>query len=97
MTPPGSKIIKELNDYFELAEIAQREERFEEAKVLYKKIIEEEKRIREQAEDYARNRFEREKKLKSYDELAWIYYKEGRVVEARKLWEEMADEKREEM
>ncbi|MCK4462718.1 MAG: hypothetical protein KAU58_00210, partial [Candidatus Omnitrophica bacterium] len=89
---PDSEVMKELYKYFYLAQIAYEEGRLKEAKELYGKIQEAGKRVYEEALEYVRNRVELEKRLKSYDELAGIYHKEGRFLEAKELWQKIITE-----
>jgi len=51
----------------------------------------------EEAEEYVRGRVELEKRLKNYDELAKIYYKEDRLTEAKELWQKIIKEADEEV
>jgi hypothetical protein len=86
---PESPIMQELCNCFYLAEIAQKEGRLEEAKKCYKRIAQTGKMMYNEADEYVRGRIELEKKLKQYDQLAKAYYKEGRLEEAKELWEKV--------
>jgi len=92
IAPSGSKTLVELNDCLLRAETEEEKGNLEESKALYEKIIKEIGRIREEAKKRVRNRVEWENKLKSYDELATIYYKEGKLTEAKELWQRVTDE-----
>jgi len=86
---PGSQIIKELNNDLERAKLAEKEGNLEEAKAFYEKIMEKTSKIYKETEDRVKDRIEWEKSLKSYDELAAIYYKEGKLIEAKELWQKI--------
>ncbi len=45
-----------------------------------------------EAEEYVRARIELEKKLKEYNTLALVYHKEGKLEEAKALWEKILEE-----
>ncbi len=89
---PDSEIMKGLYNYFKLAKLARDEGNLEEAKELYKKIQETGEMMYDQAEECVRSRIELEKKLKSYNKLARIYYKEGKLIEAKELWQKIITE-----
>lgn len=89
---PDSAIMKELYNYFSLAQAAHKEGRLKETRELYASIRGTGKRMFEEAVEYVRGRVELEKKLKSYGELGRIYYKEGRLVEAKSLWQKIIAE-----
>lgn len=89
---PDSALMKELNNWFYLAQVASDEGRLKQAKELYEKIREAGKKMYEEAEEYIRGRVQLEEKLKSYNELAKIYYKEGRLVEAKEFWQRIITE-----
>jgi tetratricopeptide (TPR) repeat protein len=46
----------------------------------------------QEAEVYVRNRIELEKALKENDRLARLYYKEGKLEEAKALWQKIIKE-----
>ena len=45
-----------------------------------------------QAEDYVRSSETQQEELRENDKLARVYYKEGRVEEARQLWQKVAQD-----
>ena len=92
IAPSGSKTLVELNDCLLHAETEEEKGNLEEAKALYKKVEEETDKIQKETESSVKDRVEWEKRLKSYDELAAIYYKDGKLVEAKKLWQKIIDE-----
>ncbi|MFH0771203.1 MAG: hypothetical protein V1933_01110 [Candidatus Omnitrophota bacterium] len=87
-----NKTAQELRHYYCMAEIARQEGRFETAKKYYAKVIEIGDKIKREAEDYVRNCVELEKTLARDDELAKTYYREGRLQEAKQLWEKIIKE-----
>ena len=93
---PDSKITQELYNYFYLARAAYDKGNLKEARDFYSRIVETGEKMYEEAVEYVRGRVKLENKLKNYDELAKIYYKEGKLLEAKKLWENIIKESSEE-
>ncbi|MDP8260700.1 MAG: hypothetical protein P9L96_06890 [Candidatus Gygaella obscura] len=84
-----SELMRELYKYFQLAEIAYSEMRLEDARQLYTEIQDKAGKMYAEANHYIRKRVEIENRIKDYDSLAQIYYKEGRLLEARELWQKI--------
>ncbi|GAG08647.1 unnamed protein product, partial [marine sediment metagenome] len=82
---PDNEIAKELYNYRYLARAAYSEGRLEEARELCVKLIDRGEAMHLETVQYVRDRVELEKRLKSYKELAKIYYKERRLIEAKEL------------
>ena len=89
---PGSKIMQELYKYFYLAEKLQAEGKLKESAELYEKILQIGNIMYQEAEVYVRDRIELEKSIQEKNRLALAYYKEGKLQEAKALWERILKE-----
>jgi len=87
-----SPIMQELYKYFYLAENLRAEGRLKESEALFKKILQIGNIMYQEAEVYVRNRIELEKSIKENNRLALAYYKEGKLQEAKALWEKLLKE-----
>lgn len=92
LAKPDSLIMQELYKYFYLAENLHAQGRLKESEKLYGEILRIGNIMYQEAEVYVRNRIELEKKLKSYNILALAYHKEGKLSEAKALWEKLLKE-----
>jgi uncharacterized repeat protein (TIGR01451 family) len=89
---PGSKIMQELYKYFYLAEKLQAEGKLKESAEVYEKILQIGNMMYQEAEVYVRDRIELEKSIKEKNRLAYVYYKEGKLQEAKALWQKLLKE-----
>ncbi|MEA3369648.1 MAG: tetratricopeptide repeat protein, partial [Candidatus Ratteibacteria bacterium] len=81
-----------LENYLCSGNEAYEQGRFEEAKEFYQKIIKRGEEIYQEAEAQVREQIAFEERLKGYDDLAKVYYKEGKLEEAKALWERLIRE-----
>ncbi|PIY82871.1 MAG: hypothetical protein COY78_04470 [Candidatus Omnitrophica bacterium CG_4_10_14_0_8_um_filter_44_12] len=89
---PHSPVMQELYKYFYTAEKLRAEGRLKESGALYEKILQIGNIMYQEAEVYVRDRIELEKALKENDRLARLYYKEGKLEEAKALWQKIIKE-----
>jgi len=89
---PDSPVMQELYKYFYTAEKLRAEGRLKESGALYEKILQIGNIMYQEAEVYVRDRIELEKTLKENDRLARFYYKEGKLEEAKALWQKIIKE-----
>ncbi|MDP2930347.1 MAG: SdrD B-like domain-containing protein [bacterium] len=89
---PDSPIMQELYKYFYAAENLRAEGRLKESEKLYEKILQIGNIMYQEAEVYVRKRIELEKSLKENNRLALAYYKEGKLQEAKALWQKLIKE-----
>jgi len=94
---PNSEVMRELFEYFQLAEIAYNKTRLGEARQLYVKIQDKAQKMYLEANSHIRKRVELEGRIKDYNSLAQIYYKEGRLIEAKELWQKILVEANQEI
>ncbi len=87
-----SPIMQELFSYYYLAEKAQKEKRLKESQAYYEKLLQAGKLLYKQAEEYINGRIELENKLKEDNALALEYYRQGRLLEAKQLWQKIITE-----
>jgi len=92
LAKPDSAIMQELYKYFYLAENLRAEGRLKESEALFEKILQIGNIMYQEAEVYVRNRIELEKSIKENNRLALAYYKEGKLQEAKALWEKLLKE-----
>ncbi len=92
LAKPDSKIAAELNNMFILAQQAQKANRLEEAKQIYKDIIMAGQMMFDEAAQYIRSKIAFEEKLQEYDKTAQDYFKGGEYIKARKLWEKIVED-----
>ncbi len=92
LTRPDSEIAQELYYYFYLGERAQELGRLKASRKFYTKVIQIGNMMYQEAQDYVGERLRLEKQLRKYDELAATYYKEGKLEEARQLWQKIIEE-----
>jgi len=85
-----SSVLRErVENYLSLAKAAQETGSFEEAKALYERANQIGKNCYQQAEDYVRTLFAKEEKLQERSKLAISKYNEGKVQEAKQMWEKL--------
>ena len=89
---PDSQIMQELYQYFYLAENLRAQGRLKESEALFEKILQIGNIIYQEAEVYVRNRIELEKSIKENNRLALAYYREGKLQEAKALWQKLLKE-----
>jgi len=87
-----SPVMQKLNNLYRTAQKLQAEGRMKEARELYEQIITTGNMLYNDAEEYIRQRIKLEEKLKKDNELALQYYEQGRLQEAKQLWEKMIQE-----
>ncbi len=92
LAKPDSTIMQELYKYFYLAENLRAEGRLKESKEFSEKILQIGNIMYQEAEVYVRNRIELEKSIKENNRLAYVYYKEGKLQEAKALWQKLIKE-----
>lgn len=89
---PDSAIMQELCKYFYSAENLRAEGRLKEAEALFEKILQIGNIMYQEAEAYVRSRIELGKTLKENNRVAYVYYKEGKLQEAKALWQKLIEE-----
>ena len=91
---PNSPIRKKLDDYIRLADGLYMQGRLKESRELYAMVINMSKSLYKQAEIYVKECKLHEDSLDKKSLEAMVVYKEGKLIEARKLWEEVSKESR---
>jgi|GEM_PF-900830 len=91
---PDSSLRQRLFEDLYLAERYYRQGKLKEAKKLYEKIDRVSKSLYNQAEEYVRECAAKEKELKERKLLAASAHKEGRLKEAREMWQKISDDAR---
>jgi len=89
---PDSPILRELNDYFVMAQIAYKNGDFEESKQIYKDIIVAGKMMHDEASEFIRKHVRKEDQLLQMKDLADQYYKNGEYEKAKKILEKILEE-----
>ena len=89
---PDSSIMQGITECYYLAQKAGDEGDLLRAKELYEKIASIGIIMYTEAEQYVRDRLALEKQLKADNELAARYYKEGKLDEAKVIWEGMVED-----
>jgi hypothetical protein len=92
LAKPDSAIMQELYKYFYLAEKLRAEGKLKESEKYYERILQAGSLLYQEAEVYVRNRIELEKGIKENNRLALAYYKEGKLQEAKALWQKILKE-----
>ncbi len=87
-----SVLRERVENYMALAKVAQETGKFEEAKALYERVNQIGKNCYQQAEDYVRTLFAKEDKLLERSKLALVKYNEGKLQEAKQMWEKLYHE-----
>ncbi|MFA6282132.1 MAG: tetratricopeptide repeat protein [Candidatus Omnitrophota bacterium] len=87
-----SPVMQELDRLYNLAKELEEKGQFEQAKKCYEKTLQIGRMMYAKAEEYVRARVELEKKLKEENVAALNSYKEGRLQEAKELWEKILKE-----
>ena len=90
----GSPLKGRVENYLALAKSAYEEGRLQDAKELYEKIDQVGKSCYQQAEDYVGAFFQKEEKLRVKEKLALAKYQDGKLQEAKQLWEKIYQEAR---
>ena len=88
----NSPVRQRVNNYMQLAKNAYEHGKLEESKDLYDRVAQIGKSLYQQAEDYFMNSLIREEKLREMKKLADEKYKEGKLGEAKKIWQKIAEE-----
>ncbi|MBU0534376.1 MAG: DUF11 domain-containing protein, partial [Candidatus Omnitrophica bacterium] len=92
LAKPNSPIMLKLNYYYNTAKKLQAEGKTKDAKELYEKIQMTSDMMYNEAEKYIRRRLELEKRIKEDNQIALVYYKQGKFKEAKELWEKITKE-----
>ncbi|MBP9854740.1 MAG: DUF11 domain-containing protein [Candidatus Omnitrophica bacterium] len=87
-----SAILRELNDYFVMAEYAHKRGYLEESKQIYKDIITAGQMMHDEASEYIRKYVKKEDELLEMKALADQYYKNGQYDKAKKILEKILAE-----
>ena len=87
-----SPIRKKLYDYLHLANDLYKQGRLKESKQMYEMVAKMSKSLYGQAEKYVRECGIHEKELEKKSEEARLAYKDGKLDESKKMWEEIAKE-----
>jgi hemolysin activation/secretion protein len=85
----GSPIKAKLERYLRRAEDSYKEGKLRESKEYYEKVAMISKALYQQAESYVKGCLGQQKELKDSLKKAEAYYKEGRFLEAKKIWEKV--------
>jgi uncharacterized repeat protein (TIGR01451 family) len=89
LAKPESPICQELYRYYYFAKRFEEEGKLHKAKESYQMSLQIGKMMYTEAEEYIRGRIELEKKLKKDNLLALEYYRQGRLLEAKQLWQKI--------
>ena len=92
LAKPNSPIMQKLHYYNNLAEKFSAEGKLKEAKEIYERIARAGEMMYNNAEKYIRERIELEEKIKEENQLALEYYKQGKLKEAKEIWEKITQE-----
>lgn len=92
LAKPNSAIMQNLNHYYNTAEKLQAEGKIKEAKEIYERIQTAIDIMYNEAEEYIRERIELEKELEEYNQIALEYYQQGKLLEAKEIWEKIIKE-----
>lgn len=88
----NSPILDELNEYFNMADLAYRQGDLEKSHQLYKDIIIAGNMMFQEAAEYIRGRVEKEKNLREMNKLADEYMRNRQYDKARKILEKLLEE-----
>jgi len=83
-----------MNNYLEQARQAYEQGNLEYAKELYERIDRTGKSLYQQAEEYVTSLFQKENSSIENERLAKVKYREGKLVEAKQLWQKIYEESR---
>jgi len=89
-----SVLRERVENYLALAKAAEESGKLKEAKALYERVNQIGKNCYQQAEDHVRSLFAKEEKLEERFKLALTKYKEGKLQEAKQMWEKLYQEAR---
>jgi len=87
-----SPILQELNGYFLLAQIAEESGRTEDARAVYRDIVQAGRMMFDEAAEYIRGRMKKEEELKAMKELADQYFKNRQYKKAKEILEKIVEE-----
>ncbi len=88
----SSPILRELNDYFVMAQLAYEKGDYEESEQIYKDIIMAGRMMHGEAAEFIRKHVDKENRLREMKELADQYYKNGQYEKAKKILEKILEE-----
>lgn len=91
LSRPESKVSQEFNRLFVLAQTAQKNGDYDQAKQVYKEVVMGGQMMFDEAAEYIRTQIAFEEKLQEYNKSATDYFKGGEYVKARKLWEKIVE------
>ena len=83
--------VKELNLQFKKAQQLKEEGRLDEARTLCADVYNQARALYIQEKEYVREQINFENELKEQNKLANRFYKEGKLQEARRLWQDIID------
>ena len=86
---PESPLAKKMNGYLEAAKAAEARGDFLTARENYNKVIAAGAVLEEQSQNYVAEAVQHQNELKELDEKAQMKYKEGKLDEAKALWQEL--------
>lgn len=89
---PESKVLMELNEYFNLAQEEHNKGHVEVAMKIYRDIITAAQMMFVEAADYIRERIDREKELEKMYKLSDQYFKNGEYEKSKKILEKLLEE-----
>ena len=92
LAKPDSPVMQELHRYYYFAKKFEDEGKLNQAKECYQRSLQIGRMMYAEAEEYVRGRIEIEKKLKKDNQLALEYYHQGRLLEAKQLWQKIKQE-----
>ena len=92
LTRDESPILRELNDYFVMAQLAYQNGDYEESRRIYKDIIVAGRMMHDEAAEFVRKNVRKEERLRQMKDLADQYYKNGQYEKAKKILEKILEE-----
>ncbi|MCB9722357.1 MAG: DUF11 domain-containing protein [Candidatus Omnitrophica bacterium] len=92
LTRDESPILRELNDYFVMAQLAYQKGDYEESRRIYKDIIVAGRMMHDEAAEFVRKNVRKEERLRQMKDLADQYYKNGQYEKAKKILEKILEE-----
>jgi len=94
LAKPDSPIMQELYHLYYLGKEFENKGKLNLAREYYHRCLQIGRMMYKEAEEYVRKRIELEKKIKKEYQVALEYYRQGRLLEAKKLWQKIKQEAR---